>query len=256
MRRVVLAFLLLPLATLGFGVQPLASQDQPPPNLVYEAFYRVDMSGLEEWNEQYWARLVPVLEELRDEGLIEGWSQWQHHTGGQGYNIRFTVRTYDWAAIDTFWSEFFSRLQTASPEVDWSESSRSVAEHKDEIWEVERQVFVDDPEVTHLYAATYRVNFSDMGEWDELWTDVLAPILDEAMSEGILTGWVKLGHHTGGPLNSKVLYFFADWENIDDTFAKVRGKMAEEYPEQIARIAELIRAHDDVIWVPTTRDEM
>jgi hypothetical protein len=239
-----------------FGVQPLASQEQPPPNLVYEAYYRVDFSDLEEWNRLYWTYSVPVLEALRDEGVIEGWSQGQHQTGGDGYNIRFTARTYDWAAIDTFWSEYFSRLQEVTPEAEWAEGGRLIAEHRDAIWDVERQAFVDDPEVTHLYVSTFRVNFSDMSEWDDLWTDVVAPILGEAMSEGILTGWVKLGHNTGGPHNSKVLYLFNGWDNIDDVFGKVLGTLAEEHPDQFARINEIIEAHDDAIWTLTTRDEM
>jgi hypothetical protein len=238
------------------GAQPLVGQEPPQPNLVYEAYYRVDFDDLDEWNRRYWAYSVPVLEELREEGVIEGWSHSQHQTGGDGYNVRFTARTYDWGAIETFWSEYFSRLQAVTPAAEWADGGRLIAEHRDAIWDIEEVTFVDEPEFTHVYISTFRLNFADMGEWDEMWTDVAAPILAEAMSEGILTGWVKLGHNTGGPHNSKVLYFFNGWDQIDDLFAKLIGTMAEAHPDQFARINEMIRAHDDFIWAPTTQDEM
>ncbi|UCC83802.1 MAG: hypothetical protein JSW46_02390, partial [Gemmatimonadota bacterium] len=73
---------------------------------------------------------------------------------------------------------------------------------------------------------------------------------------GILGGWVRLGHHTGGPHNFKVLYMFDSWDDMDDLFQRALETMAEQHPDEWARMSEMFQAHDDAIWVPTTREEM
>ena len=251
MHRIAMCFAVLTL----LAPQPLTGQEESAPAHVYEAYYQIGYGDLEEWNRQYWEYSVPVLEALQEEGVIEGWNQWQHQTGSE-YNVRFAVRTSDWASINTFWGEYLSRLQEATPADEWDAFGRMIAEHRDEIWDIGEVHVPPELETAYLYASTFRLSFADMEEWDGMWTDVVAPILDEAMAEGTVGGWVKLGHNTGGPHNSKVLYFFEDWDDIDDLFGKLLGTIVEKHPDEFARINELFQAHDDVIWVPTTRDEM
>lgn len=238
-----------------FCVQPLASQEARPPAHVYEAYYRISYADMDDWNRQYWEYSVPVLEQLREEGVIEGWAQWEHQSGSE-YNIRFTARTYDWASLDTFWSEYLSRLQAAMPEDEWEAGSRMISEHRDEIWDVDEARVPADAEVAVMYASTFRINFADMAEWNRMWDELAVPRLEQAMKDGILSGWVTFGHNTGGPHNWKVLYMFDSWDDIDDMFQTVLGSMAEQHPAEWARANELYQAHADAIWTPTRRDEM
>ena len=166
------------------------------------------------------------------------------------------MRTSDWASINTFWGEYLSRLQEATPAEEWDAGGRMIAEHRDAIWDIGEVHTRPERETAYLYASTFRLSFADMEEWNGIWTDVVAPVLEAAMAEEILGGWVKLNHNTGGPHNSKVLYFFESWDDIDDLFGKLLGTMADEHPDEWARANELFHAHDDVIWVPTTRGEM
>lgn len=237
------------------GAQPVVGQEQErQANYVYEAFYRVSGADMEEWNQQYREYSVPVLRALQEEGVIEGWNQWQHQTGGE-YNVRLAMRTYDWASLETFWDEYLSRLQEAMPEAAWQSGSRMIIEHRDEIWDIGAVNVPANMQASHIYASTFRVNFADMTEWNRMWTEVATPILEQAMSDGILSGWVKLNHNTGGPHNSKILYFFDSWDDIDDMFARLGQTMQEEHPDEMTRIGELSQAHDDVIWVPTSESE-
>lgn len=238
------------------SAQPLTGQEERPPAFVYEAYYQVEYADLDDWNRQYWDYSVPVLEKLQEDGVIQGWGQWQHQTGGSDYNIRFVARTYDWASLDKFWSEYLSRLQAATPEAEWEAGARMIVEHRDEIWDIEQVHVPAGAQTSYMYASTFRVNFAEMENWDRLWNEVAAPILEGAMNDGILSGWVKLSHNTGGPHNSKVLYFFDSWDDIDDLFGRLISTLAEDHPSEWARANELNRAHDDAIWVETTRDEM
>jgi len=90
-----------------------------------------------------------------------------------------------------------------------------------------------------------------MEEWNRLWTEVTIPILDELMDDGLLAGWVHLGHNNGGPHNSQFLYLYEDWDDIDDAFYRLRETLARDHAVEWQTIQRLFDAHDDVIWVPT-----
>ncbi len=252
MQRIVLGVVGLML----LGAPVLVGQEARQPAHVYEAYYRVSFSDLSKWNQQYWTYAVPILQKLREEGVIQGFGQWQHETGGGDYNIRFVARTYDWASLGEFWSEYLSRLQAAVPPAEWTASSRMVVEHRDEIWDIVEVNVPDDLQTGYMYASTFLVNFADMAEWNRMWKDVAGPLLTQAMSDGTLGGWVRLGHNTGGPHNSKVLYMFESWDTIDDFFGKLLSTMAEKHPDQWAQINQLFQAHDDAIWAPTSQAGM
>ena len=232
------------------GTTSLQAQEQADPAHVYEAFYRISYADLEEYNRQYWEYSVPILTELQEEGVIEGWTQWEHHTGGE-YNIRFAARTFDWASFDTFWSQYLSRLEDAMTAAEWDSSNRMLQAHQDEIWNVAQANVPAGLQASYLYTASFRLNFADMPEWDRIWTELQVPILNEAMNEGLLGWWVKLNHNTGGPHNSKTLFLFEDWDDIDDLLSKLLGTLAEQHPADFRTLNEMFREHNDIIWVPT-----
>lgn len=240
------------LAVLGF--HPAFGQEQPPADeaqpMIYEAFYAVDYGSVGDWTAQHRAFAVPVLQSLRDEGLISGWSYWRHQTGGDGYNFRLAIRS-DWAGFNTFWAEYGSQLREAMPEAEWRERSAMVDRHRDSIWNIEQAGSSEsDGEATHLYASTFRVDFPDLDEWNEIWELVVVPTYNRATEAGSLRGWVKLSHNTGGDHNFKVLYFFDGWDQIDDFFADLTSSLADDHPVRFARLNEMLREHDDAIWIP------
>ena len=225
---------------------PAVAQDQQPVFL-YESLYRVGYGDMEAWNRVYHEYAVPILTDMRDAGKIEGWSQWQHHTGG-AYNIRFTVRTYEWGEMDAFWSEYLQRMDEAVPE---SEAAPDmIRAHTDQIWNIET-VNTRPGTSNFLYESTFRFPMGRTAEWNRIWREVTGPILEEAMDQGLLNGFVKLNHNAGGPYNSKVLYLFEEWDDIDDMFAYLLEQMPARFPEDAAAAFDLFLEHDDVIWVPT-----
>lgn len=242
---------LLALVSLSLSLSaPVSGQESDVPAHVYEAFYRIGMADLAAWNESYFEHSVPILEELQEKGLIEGFGQHEHHTGGH-YNIRFVVRTYDWAAIETFWNEYIARLSELTS---WSNMQRMMREHDDQIWDIGEVNVPDGFEPAFLYAAKFSLNFADMDEWNTMWSEAMAGFIEEAAEEDVRVGFVRLDHNTGGPHNSKHLFLFEDWDDIDDfIFGRVLAKLAEEDPDVWERLLEIMDSHDDVVWVPSTR---
>jgi hypothetical protein len=73
--------------------------------------------------------LGPVLEDQVEEGLITGFGQARHHTGGDDYKIRFVVRTSDWASLEEFWGEYIPRVREVTLAAEWAAGARNVAKH-------------------------------------------------------------------------------------------------------------------------------
>lgn len=234
------------LSLLLVALPATAQQPEAAPVQVYVAHYKISIADLETWNRNYHEHSVPVLQALQDERVIEGWGAWQHSTAGE-YNWRLAIRAASWPQLGEFWEQYLERLRAGNPEA-FRRGSEMIQAHYDEIWDL-TTVRVPDPQpaIQYMYDSRFQLRFSDMDEWNGTWNRVAAPILDQAMADGLLVGWVVEQHNTGGRYNWKVLYLFDEWDDMDDLFERLRsGLMADEPLWQ--RTTRLIIAHDDVIW--------
>jgi len=233
------------LSTMALMSGAAAAQDQQPPRYVYEAYNRV--SDLGAWNGFYREYAVPILRQLQSEGVIQGWSASQHHTGGD-YNSRWAIRTYDWAGINRFWSEFFSRVASTVPaeRMDaWLALSQA---HRDEIWEF-GTINTSQRPTNFMYQAAFQIGFADLDEWNEAFDSTTRPVLDELMAEGLLGGYVVFNHNTGGARNWKLLYLFEEWDKMDDFFQQMFSRITARNPAA-PQVSHLVRSHADDLWVP------
>ena len=232
----------------------LAAQDaqQQPPEQVYVAYYKIGYADLDEWIEDYYEFSVPVLEELQAEGVIVGWGAWQHQTGVE-YNWRFAVRTTEWAQLSEFWSEYLGRVQERSPDA-MARGSDMVLGHYDEIWDLTEIHVPEGMSAEYMYDSRFQISFGDFGAWNDMWRDLVAPELDLAMEDGYLSGWAVEEHNTGGRYNWKVLYFFEEWDDMDDLFGRVMSQLRTD-AELWDQFSSMIQAHDDVIWTAVPAPE-
>jgi len=206
------------------------------------ASFKIAYSDVEEWIGIYHEHAVPTLQQLQEEGVITGWAVWQHSTGGE-YNWSFAILAEQWDKYDQFWREYLGRLEERSADAS-ARWNAMIQAHEDEIWNITSQHFSDPaPEDAYLYEALFQVGYDDLDEWNRYWSESVTPILDQAMEDGLLGAWVILGHNTGGRYNWRILYFFEEWDDMDDLFELVLGQIPSD-----AAIWQQIQAHDDVIW--------
>lgn len=243
--------LLLPTTLIAMLMSvPATAQEaeQQPPQFVYNAYFKIGFAHMQEWTSIYQQHTVPILTQLQEEGIIQGWATWQHQTGGE-YNWLMAVRTWDWAAFDTFWESYLSRL----PAEVLAATGKMIAAHYDEIWDITQIHFPERTvETSYLYSSSYQVSFADMDAWNEAWAQHVAPVLNQAMTDGLLGAWVVLGHNTGGRHNWRVLYFFEQWDNMDDFFQRVSAAVLGD-PQVWEQIGGMVVSHEDYIWVPVPR---
>jgi len=212
---------------------------------VYAAYYKISYADMAEWIAGHFEHEVPILEELQGEGVIQTWAIWQHMTAGE-YNWRFAAIADDWAKFDTFWSEFLGRWEERAEE-HFDRSGEIIQAHYDEIWDLTEVHFPEDAAPQYMYDSSYQISFSDMEEWNANWSELVTPVLNQGMEDGLLAGWALEGHNTGGRHNWKVLYFFDEWDHIDDLFERLESAWVAN-PALFERSAAMVDGHDDVIW--------
>lgn len=215
--------------------------DQAPPVHVYEAYYKINYADLEEWTRLFYEHSVPILEDLQEEGILEGWSLYDHYVAGD-YNVRFTARTWDWNALRQFWDQYLPRLDEQAGSQDGVDL---LVAHYDEIWDIgETNVGADGP-YEYMITSSFHLSFGDMDQWNAIWAEQVTPALNQAMEDGLLGGWVLLSHNTGRSENWRILYFFDEWDDVDDLFARVYDEGDQDV---IGRLDRMIQGHSDQIW--------
>ncbi len=241
-RTLVTTGLALLLATPSLAAQQAEEQTATQ---VYVAQFKISYADLAEWIQIYHEHSVPILQELVDEGTIAAWNVRQHNTGGE-YNWRFALLANEWSQFGEFWGAYLGRLEERAPEAS-ARIGAMIQAHYDEIWDLTEVNVLPDSDYRYMYDAKFQISFAEMDEWNRIWTEVAGPILNQAMEDGILGGWVFEGHNTGGRYNWKVLYFFEEWDDMDDLFERVFSQLTAD-PELWQRFGTMIAAHDDVIW--------
>ncbi|MFQ5888638.1 MAG: hypothetical protein ACE5JR_01160 [Gemmatimonadota bacterium] len=235
-------------AALALSAAPAFPQEasERSPSIVYESYFQVPSSQMPAWREIYYRHVAPVLGELREEGTIQGWAALTH-VYGDNYNWRSALRFYEWSDIEAGFGAFFERMRARMSDEEWEEWGKLGVGHRDEIWSVGPNTPPRE-EFAYLQTGLFQVAAGRMGEWNELFDGVAAPALNEAVENGTLGGWVVLRHHTGGKHNWKILYFFKDWDSIDDFFEGFVERLQES--GAMTQFGDMIRSHRDYIWEP------
>lgn len=228
-----------------FAAAPLAAQQEDPGAHVYLAYYKVGFEDLEEYLTLYHEVEAPLMNTLVEEGVINGFGLQMHNVGGE-YNIRQSIRTSDWASMGDFWTKHLDRYGEQHPR-EFERANEMLLAHTDEIWDITSSNVTAGAQFAHMYDSKFQVAFSEMDAWNAAWDEFMVPMMDQAIADGILGGWVIENHNTGGPDNWKVLYLFEEWDDIDDFFGQVLPQ-AMSNPRMLALMDSAMQSHDDIIW--------
>lgn len=249
MKRCVLLSVVLA-ACVALVPRPADGQQQ---ELAYirESLYTLNFGDMLEWNEAYLEHVQPILQEMTEAGIIEGFAAWQHDTGGV-YNWRFAMRFFDFESIESAGAEFQRRMQEAVPADVMQKLQTMMAAHEDRIWATQEvNVSEDAGPVNYMYAAEFFVNPARLGEWSAMYEELWKPALAQAVEDGLLVGWVTLGHAHGGPGNWKLLLMHDSWDDMDDVWQRTMSS----FGEQLEATFGMVESHSDDIWVPVRPEE-
>lgn len=236
------------------GAPALAhGQEAAPPSIVRMSYWQVNFADMERWNQGFATHVAPVLQAMQEEGAIQGFSTWEHDTGGGDYNWRLAIRFYEGTNVTQTVEEFVARLNEQSG-AELAELQRMIQKHEDQIWEINDIWFQEgdeQPEQARFYVADFQLNPADFEAWNAFYGEVWKPALISASEAGNLRGFVTLEHAHGGPYNWQIILFAPNWDALDnvwDTAFEAFG----EHEMRFSEVVGMIQGHDDAIWVPAS----
>ena len=204
------------------------------------ASHSVRFSDIPGFAALYRGAAVPIMETLVEDGTITGYGVWMHNTGGK-YNLRWHLLGMEGTNFEQAWLRISSEIAAADPGA-LEAFNRSILAHKDETWNIGLRNVESPGDAGYLYENLFQVNRADLSEWNQLWGEVL-PALDEAISDGLMRGYIVEEHNMGGEFNWKINVFFDDWDTIDDAQVVFFENIPLDHP-----IWTMVLAHKDELW--------
>ena len=204
------------------------------------ASHSVRFSDIPGFAALYRGAAVPIMETLVEDGLITGFGVWMHNTGGK-YNLRWHLLGMEGTDFEQAWLRITSEIAATDPGA-LEAFNRSILAHKDETWNIGLRNVESPGDAGYVYENLFQVNRADLSEWNQLWGDVL-PALDEAISDGLMRGYIVEEHNMGGEFNWKINVFFDDWDTIDDAQVVFFENIPLDHP-----IWAMALAHKDELW--------
>ena len=209
---------------------------------VYISVYNVRYGDIPEYTAFYEASTRPILESMVADGTISGFGIHMHHTGGE-YTIRQRLSGTDDTNFEAAALTLNTRLAESNPS-GLERQNRMILAHADEVWALgERNLPTTLTNVQYMYEAQFQVNRADLPQWGQLWEADLYPVLERAVADGLIEGYVVLNHNTGGRFNWKILWLSETWDSLDDFEAVFFGAAPLDHP-----IWLLYTSHRDDLW--------
>ena len=232
----------LVLTLCGLMAPVLVAQNAPVNTRVYISLYNVKYGDIPEYTAFYEANTRPILESMVAEGTITGFGIHMHHTGGE-YTIRQRLSGTDDTNFETAALVLNTRLMESNPSGS-ERQNRMIQAHTDEVWTIgRRNVPENTGTVQYVYEAQFQVNRAELPRWSQIWEDDMYPVLERAIADDLLAGYVVLEHNTGGRFNWKILWLSETWDSMDDFEAAFFGAAPMDHP-----MWSMYTSHRDELW--------
>ena len=232
----------LVLTLCGLMAPVLVAQNAPVNTRVYISLYNVKYGDIPEYTAFYEANTRPILESMVADGTITGFGIHMHHTGGE-YTIRQRLSGTDDTNFETAALVLNTRLMESNPSGS-ERQNRMIQAHTDEVWTIgRRNVPENTGTVQYVYEAQFQVNRAELPRWSQIWEDDMYPVLERAIADDLLAGYVVLDHNTGGRFNWKILWLSETWDSIDDFEAAFFGAAPMDHP-----MWSMYTSHRDELW--------
>ena len=220
----------------------LIAQNAPVNTRVYISLYNVRYGDIPEYTAFYEANTRPILESMVADGTITGFGIRMHHTGGE-YTVRQRLSGTDDTNFEAAALMLNTRLAESNPS-GVERQNRMIQAHADEVWTIgQLNVPEDTGNVQYVYEAQFQVNRAELPRWSQIWEDDMYPVLERAIADDLLEGYVVLDHNTGGRFNWKILWLHETWDSMDDFEAAFFAAAPMDHP-----MWSMYTSHRDELW--------
>ncbi len=116
---------------------PVVAQDSDSPPWLVVSSNQVQMGKVGEVNNLVDSIFAPILNELVDEGMLDGWGQFNHAWADE-WNLNFWYVTKDMSSFDAFWNEYVKRVSDRHPDA-FGSVVKYFKAHKDNMYIIRNQ---------------------------------------------------------------------------------------------------------------------
>lgn len=221
----------------------LPSSAQQTPTRVYTSYYEASWGDMLEWMDLYQEHWQPRLQAAVDAGMISGFGAATHNTGGN-YNFRLVMQGNQDTNFDRAGEEILFGWMEEDPE-SFNRMLDLMKGHADEIWNLDAvNLSPNAGGWRFMYENLAEIAYADFFTYPGIFQDAVGPMMDQAMEDGVLAGWIMQSHNTGaGPYNWKVMFLFEEWGDIEEFQARFLTAVPMDHP-----VWDYFLSHRDELW--------
>lgn len=246
---------LFPLALLLY-VSPVLAQDNAPdetPTFI-STRHQCDMAGLDALTERDRERVLPIMQELVDDGTIISAGEARHQWGDE-YNLLTWISGTDMAAALAGWEAMTSRYAERYP--DDNLFIETCPKHQDrfatrQVWSARENGPAFDPaNPPTLAISSYICNYQALGDIVDDYRAKAMPIALALVDEGALGSEGLYTHDWGDEWNLVITRTAADVGALDGALSTFEERyQAEHGAEATNMLEEHCSAHkDNIYWM-------
>lgn len=242
---------LLSLTTLLFILVlavPTGTAAQGLSGFIFSTYYECDITLEAIVDDALMSNVAPIYDRHVEEGSITEWSWSAHVIGGAWRRLAYFV-TPDRASGMAARASILETIQQEAPETA-ALVNRACPKHDDYIWTVNQSSQVESPTDRAMPFTTgyYICQQAREAEADEAIRAAWAPILEELVKDGKLTGWTWIAHDTGGMFRRAMSLSGSDHTSImaarDELSNRLSGNNAA------SALTGACGTHTDYAWRP------
>ena len=192
---------------IGVGMSALtlscmAQEDDAPTFYIYSTYFYCGGGPLSRVDELT-AETAPIMDGLVEDGTINGWGWYRHHTGGGWQRLSYHTANSREELIDGS-DAIQAALQAASDDDDDDADDDQMGfgeicyRHDDYIWEGVTGSGPSDQQPAAGFSTYHVCDFAREERADEIIKEHAAPILNKLVEEGKLISWGWSTHDVGG----------------------------------------------------------
>ena len=99
-----------------------------------------------------------------------------------------------------------------------------------------------------LVVSFNKVNMGDIGQVNQIFDSLFAPILRELVDEGMIFGFGSFNHAWGDEWNVNNWYVAKDWASFGKFWDEFTSRAGERHPDGFASVVKYFQAHKDNIY--------
>ena len=223
---------------------------QEPTGISFARYYRCDQSRAARADEIMEQAVAPVYDRHLNAGRLSAWGWLAHRHGGAWRRLAYMIGTDRDVMFDV-------RVQINEELVNdhasaWRELNSICPSHDDYIWNTvatsqePANLFQERPDAG--LSVYFVCNMAREQRADEIFTEVIAPVIDKHVALGHLNSWSWLEHDLGGRFRRAVVIDGADHKTNLNMWDAIIGELRSQHSDAFTEFLGICDEHTDYLW--------